>query len=214
MIPKKCPTKTKKRLWLSRETRAEHKHFSQTFSGNSGVSEQNPGISRQKVCFPLVSRVIPNFLAPTPSCGRTPPHQRISGAKVWAWAPFFCLNLQSQWPKLLLESKCRTCPCRKNLTAEPARICALFCGHFGLESVPNTLFSGRFSLQEEVRTHTHSQNSRFSRQTSRKVQDTVAQATHEQEQQVQDRSCIPKAAQIIWKYCSKTSINSKNNCVK
>ena len=51
------------------------------FSGTSGISRQNPGISRQKCLASLVSRDIPNFLAPTPSRGRPPPHRRNSGPK-------------------------------------------------------------------------------------------------------------------------------------
>ena len=55
--------------------------FFSNFSGNFGISRQNPGISRQKSLISLVSRGIPNFLAPTPSCGRPPPHRKISGLK-------------------------------------------------------------------------------------------------------------------------------------
>ena len=45
------------------------------FSGTAGISRQNPGISRPKSVISLVSRGIPNFLAPTPSRGRPPPHR-------------------------------------------------------------------------------------------------------------------------------------------
>ena len=48
---------------------------------SAGMSEKNPGISRQKSLISLVSRDIPNFLAPTPSCGRPPPHRKISRLK-------------------------------------------------------------------------------------------------------------------------------------
>ena len=65
--------------------------FFSNFSGTTGISEQNPGISRQKCLISLVSRDIPNFLAPTPSCGRPPPHRKISGLKVWVWAPLSSL---------------------------------------------------------------------------------------------------------------------------
>ena len=54
---------------------------SQTFRAPPGYPGQNPGISRQKVCFPLVSRDIPNLLASTPSRRRPPPHRKISGPK-------------------------------------------------------------------------------------------------------------------------------------
>ena len=55
--------------------------FFSNFSGASGISRQNPGISRQNSLIPWVSRDIPNFLAPIPSRGRPPPHQKISGLK-------------------------------------------------------------------------------------------------------------------------------------
>ena len=55
--------------------------FFSNFSGASGISRQNPGISRQKSLIPWVSRDISNFLAPTPSRGRPPPHPKISGPK-------------------------------------------------------------------------------------------------------------------------------------
>ena len=55
--------------------------FFSNFSGTTGVSQRNPGISRQKSLTSLVSRDIPNFLAPTPSCGRPLPHRKISGLK-------------------------------------------------------------------------------------------------------------------------------------
>ena len=47
--------------------------FFSNFSGTPGISQQNPGISRQKSLISLVSRGIPNFLAPIRSCGRPPP---------------------------------------------------------------------------------------------------------------------------------------------
>ena len=55
--------------------------FFSNFSGTAGISQQNPGISRQKSLISLVSRDIPNFLAPAPSCGRPLPHWKISGLK-------------------------------------------------------------------------------------------------------------------------------------
>ena len=63
--------------------------FFSNFSGASGISRQNPRISRQKSLIPWVSRDIPNFLAPTPSCGRPPPHQKISGLKSLGLGSFF-----------------------------------------------------------------------------------------------------------------------------
>ena len=56
--------------------------FFSNFSGSPGISRQNPGISRQKVWFPWVSKDIPNFLVlPTPSRRRPPPHPKISEPK-------------------------------------------------------------------------------------------------------------------------------------
>ena len=63
--------------------------FFSNFSGASGISRQNPGISRQKSLIPWVSRDIPNFLAPTPSRGRPPPHRKISGLKSLGLGSFF-----------------------------------------------------------------------------------------------------------------------------
>ena len=63
--------------------------FFSNFSGASGISRQNPGISRQKSLIPWVSRDIPNFLGPTPSRGRPPPHQKISGLKSLGLGSFF-----------------------------------------------------------------------------------------------------------------------------
>ena len=63
--------------------------FFSNFSGASGISRQNPGISRQKSLIPWVSRDIPNFLAPTPSCGRPLPHRKISGLKSLGLGSFF-----------------------------------------------------------------------------------------------------------------------------
>ena len=47
--------------------------------GRRGISQQDPGISRQKSLISLVSRDIPNFLAPIPSCGRPLSHRKMSG---------------------------------------------------------------------------------------------------------------------------------------
>ena len=59
------------------------------FSGTSGISRQHPGISRQESLISLVSRDISNFLAPTPSHGRPPPHPQISGPKSLGLGSFF-----------------------------------------------------------------------------------------------------------------------------
>ena len=63
--------------------------FFSNFSGISGISRQNPGISREKVWFPWVSKDLPNFLAPTPSRGRPPRDPKISGPKGLGLGSFF-----------------------------------------------------------------------------------------------------------------------------
>ena len=70
-------------------TKIEHKLFFLKLLGAPWISRQNPGISRQKSLIPWVSRDIPNFLAPTPSRGRPPPHQKISGLKSLGLGSFF-----------------------------------------------------------------------------------------------------------------------------
>ena len=66
--------------------------FFSNFSGTPGISRENPGMSQQKVWFPWVSEDIPNFLAPTPSLGRPPPHPKISGPKSLGLGSFSCLK--------------------------------------------------------------------------------------------------------------------------
>ena len=63
--------------------------FPQTFRAPPEYPRQNPGISRQKVCFPWVSRDMPNLVAPTPSCGRSP------DPKVSVCAPASCRTYRS-----------------------------------------------------------------------------------------------------------------------
>ena len=55
---------------------------------------QNPGISCQKVWFPWVSKDIPNFLAPTPTRAKPPPHPKISGPKSLGLGSFFLPDLK------------------------------------------------------------------------------------------------------------------------
>ena len=62
--------------------------FFSNFLGSSGISRQNPGISRPKSLISLVSRDIPNFLAPTPSRGRPLSHRKISGLKILGLCSF------------------------------------------------------------------------------------------------------------------------------
>ena len=79
--------------------------FFSNFSGASGISRQNPGISRPKSLIPWVSRDIPNFLAPAPSRGRPPPHQKISGLKSLGLGSFFVPDLcYVSWGPIFLET--------------------------------------------------------------------------------------------------------------
>ena len=72
--------------------------FFSNFSGTAGISRQNPGISRPESLVCLVSRDILDFLATTPSCGRSPPHRKISGPKNFGLCSFF-LPDRHQWFK-------------------------------------------------------------------------------------------------------------------
>ena len=56
-------------------------YFSQTFRASPGYLGENRGISRPQVWFPWVWSDILNFLTPTRSRGRPPPHRKISGPK-------------------------------------------------------------------------------------------------------------------------------------
>ena len=75
---------------VSRERKLNTNFFFSNFLGTSGISQQNPGISRQKSLISLVSRGTPNFLAPTPSCGKPLPHRKISGLKSLGLCSFSC----------------------------------------------------------------------------------------------------------------------------
>ena len=55
--------------------------FSRTFRAPPGYPGKIPGYPAKKSLISLVSTGIPNFLAPTPSCGRPPPHRKMSGLK-------------------------------------------------------------------------------------------------------------------------------------
>ena len=64
------------------------------FSGNSGISRQNPATSRPKGWFPWVSRDIPSFMAPTRSRRNEPhPTRRYPDQRVWVWVPFSRLRI-------------------------------------------------------------------------------------------------------------------------
>ena len=83
----------------NRERKLNPNFFFSNFSGTPGISRQNPGISRQKSLISLVSRGIPNFLAPTPSCGRPLPHRKISGLKSLGLGSFFVPELSLNDPR-------------------------------------------------------------------------------------------------------------------
>ena len=63
--------------------------FSQTFRAFPGYPGKIPGYPAKKSLIPWVSRDIPNFLAPTLSRGRPPPHRKISGLKSLGLGSFF-----------------------------------------------------------------------------------------------------------------------------
>ena len=77
----------------------------------AGISRQNPGISRQKSLISMVSRDIPNFLAPTPSCGRPLTHRKISGLKSLGLGSFFVPDIYAPppsphvWPEGIFEGR-------------------------------------------------------------------------------------------------------------
>ena len=76
--------------------------FFSNFSGASGTSRQNPGISRQKSLISLVSRDVSNFLAPTRSRGRPLPHWKISGPKSLGLGSFFLPDMKcTLWTETL-----------------------------------------------------------------------------------------------------------------
>ena len=75
----------KKKSPKVRGPNVEHNFIILKLSGTLGTSR----ISCQKVLFPRVSQDIPNFLAPTPSRRRPPPHPKISGPKTLGLGSFF-----------------------------------------------------------------------------------------------------------------------------
>ena len=75
-----------------RERKLNTNFFFSNFVGTAGISRQNPGISQQTILISLVSRDIPNFLAPTRSRGRSLPKRKISGLKSLGLGSFLCLK--------------------------------------------------------------------------------------------------------------------------
>ena len=86
-------------LQSCRERKLNTNFFVSNFVGTSGISRQNPGISRQKSMISLVSRDIPNFLAPTPSRGRPLPKRKISGLKSLGLGSFFVPDFKARKPQ-------------------------------------------------------------------------------------------------------------------
>ena len=89
---------------INRERKSNPNFFFSNFSGAPGISQQNPGISRPKSLISLVSRGIPNFLAPTPSCGRPLPHRKISGLKSLGLGSFFVPESTSSLQRMAANS--------------------------------------------------------------------------------------------------------------
>ena len=76
-------------------TKIEHKpFFSPIFRAPPGYPGKIPGYPAKKSLISLVSRDIPNFLAPTPSRGRPLPHRKISGLKSLGLCFFFAPDVQ------------------------------------------------------------------------------------------------------------------------
>ena len=82
---------SRRRLPIGTKNNLTRLFFFSDFSGTAGISEQNPGIRGQKSLISLVSRDMPNFLAPTPSHShkRPPPQQKRSGLKSLGLGAFF-----------------------------------------------------------------------------------------------------------------------------
>ena len=74
-----------RRSWEGHGTRIECNFFSQSLRAPPGYPGEIPGYAATKIWFPWISKDIPNFLAPTPSRGRPPPHPRNPEQKVWVW---------------------------------------------------------------------------------------------------------------------------------
>ena len=72
-----------------RERKSNTSFTFSSFLDFAGIPRQNPGISRQKSLISMVSRDIPNFLAPTPSRGRPLPKREISGLESLGLCSFF-----------------------------------------------------------------------------------------------------------------------------
>ena len=76
----------------SRGQKLNPKFFFSNFSGTAGISQQNPGISRQKSLISLLSRGIPNFLPPPLHVEDPHPTGRYPDPKVWVWVRFSSMH--------------------------------------------------------------------------------------------------------------------------
>ena len=74
--------------------------FSQTFWAPRENPGKIPRYPTEKVWFPWVSKDIPNFLAPTLSRRRPPPHLKISGPKSLGLGSFFVPELFGTFPHI------------------------------------------------------------------------------------------------------------------
>ena len=90
-----APTNVHNRKAIFRGQKLNPNIFFSNFSGASGISRQNPGISRQKSLIPWVSRDIPNFFGPHPFTWKTPiPPENIRTQKFRFGFFFLCLNFE------------------------------------------------------------------------------------------------------------------------
>ena len=68
--------------------------FFSNFSGSSGISQQNPGISRPKSLISLVFEGHTRTFWPPPLHVEDPhPTRKYLDSKVWVWVPFLCLKI-------------------------------------------------------------------------------------------------------------------------
>ena len=81
-----------------RERKLNTKCFFSNFSGTSGISRQNPGISRQKSLISLVSRGMPNFSAPPVHVEGPCPNGKYPDSKSLGLGSFFLPDWQCPPP--------------------------------------------------------------------------------------------------------------------
>ena len=70
--------------------------FLKLFGHSRDIPAKLRDIPQQKSLISLVSKDIPNFLAPTPSCGRPPPRQKMSGLKSLGLGSVFVPEKQAE----------------------------------------------------------------------------------------------------------------------